>query len=519
MNWTKSPRLVASSLTLLLMMTIVGCGGEESGDTSSDRGATLEGNGNEVSSSRASTPRFSLARTTAGLTLDEIDLLRDPWFGDLDGMIEREVIRALVPMSKTFYFLDGADQRGMSYEAAQSFEQQLNEKLDRGHLRVHVVMIPVPRDALVEGLVTGFGDIALGNISITPERAARVDFTDPFMEGVSELVVTGPDSPTLANLDDLGGSEVYVRESSSYYQSLVRLNERLRAEGKDVIDLTFAPEVLEDEDILEMVNAGLIPIVVVDSHKALFWAQIFTDLVVHEDLAVATGQQIGWAFRKDSPLLEAVLNEFVVDHKKGTLMGNMVFNSYLRDTRWVERALDDEGRVRLQNLMGLFLKYGRQYDMPGLLVAALGYQESHLDQSARSQSGAIGVMQLLPSTASDPNVNIPNIEKVEQNIHAGTKYLRFIYDRYFADAGNMTELDKALFSFAAYNAGPARVIRLRGKAESIGLDPNVWFRNVEIVAAQDIGRETVQYVSNIYKYYIAYERMQMLEKARQSRRH
>jgi membrane-bound lytic murein transglycosylase MltF len=272
--------------------------------------------------------------------------------------------------------------------------------------------------------------------------------------------------------------------------------------------------VLEDEDLLEMVNAGLVGIVVVDSHKAHFWAQIFTDIVVRDDLAVATDQQIGWAFRKNSPLLAAAINAFVVGHKKGTLMGNISFNRYLRDTKWAERALDDDGRVRLENLIGFFDKYGAKYDMPSLLIAAQAYQESGLDQSARSSAGAIGVMQLLPSTARDPNVNIPNIEQVDRNIEAGTKYLSFIYDRYFADEGEMSVLDKSLFSFAAYNAGPARVARLRGKARALGLDANVWFGNVETVAADEIGRETVQYVSNIYKYYIAYQRMTMLHESR-----
>jgi membrane-bound lytic murein transglycosylase MltF len=395
-----------------------------------------------------------------------------------------------------------------------SFEAKLNEALERGHLKVHVVMVPVARDQLLPGLLEGYGDIALGNITLTPERRELVDFSDPLMGNIEELVVTGPESPPLASLDDLSGKEIVVRESSSYHASLRRLNERFRAEGKAEMTLTPAPEVLEDEDLMEMVAAGLIPIVVVDNHKAAFWAQIFTDLVVRDDLAVASGQQIGWAFRKDSPLLAAAINEFVVDHKKGTLMGNMMFNRYLRDTKWAERALNEEGRARIESLIGIFQKYGEQYDIPWLLVAAQGYQESHLDQSVRSSAGAVGVMQLLPSTAADPNVGITNIEEVENNIHAGVKYLRFIQDRYFADAPNMTKLDKGLFSFAAYNAGPARVARLRGKAEDMGLDPNVWFRNVEIVAAQDIGRETVQYVSNIFKYYVAYQRMLLMDEQR-----
>jgi membrane-bound lytic murein transglycosylase MltF len=492
---------------LLPLPMAAACGGGE------DRGPTTVAG---PIAQQSAVARSSLSRTTSGASLENPDLTRAPSFGDLDAIAERGAIRVLVPLSRTFYFLDGAEQRGIAYDVARAFEEQLNDKLGSGHVKVDVVMIPVARDELISGLIEGCGDIALGNLTITPERAALVDFSDPFLEGVKEIVVTGPDSPTLANLDDLGGKEVYVRESSSYYESLTRLNERLRADGKAEMTLTLAPEVLEDEDLLEMVNAGLVPIVVVDSHKAEFWAQIFADVVLRLDLAVATDQRIGWAFRKDSPQLAAVINEFVVSHKKGTLSGNMAFNKYLKDTRWAERALNEEGRGRLNSLGVIFERYGEQYDVPWLLVAAQSYQESRLDQSLCSPAGAIGVMQLLPTTAADPNVDIPNIEVVENNVHAGVKYLRFIHDRYFADSPGMSRLDQGLFSFAAYNAGPARVALLRGKAEKMGLDPDVWFRNVEIVASQDIGRETVQYVANIYKYYIAYERILAVSDARRS---
>ncbi len=354
--------LVAALLPLPMAITAAACGGGGAGGVQATAAASTDRDAGPPTivagqtAQQAEATRRSLSRTATGTPLDDLDVINVPAFGDLDAMIEREVIRALVPMSKTFYFLDGAELRGISYEGAKLFEEQINDRLERGHLKVHVVMVPVARDELIDGLLAGYGDIALGNISITPERAALVDFSDPFMGGISELVVTGPGSPELAGLDDLSGEEIIVRESSSYYTSLQRLNERFRAEGNDEITLTPAPEVLEDEDLLEMVNAGLMPIVVVDSHKAEFWAQIFTDLVVHDEIAVATGQQIGWAFRPDSPLLAAAINEFVVDHKKGTLMGNMAFNRYLRDTRWAERALNEEGRARLRSLIALFQK-------------------------------------------------------------------------------------------------------------------------------------------------------------------
>jgi len=260
---------------------------------------------------------------------------------------------------------------------------------------------------------------------------------------------------------------------------------------------------LEDEDLLEMMNVGLIPMIVIDSHKGKFWKQIFKDLTLHPDLKLRTGGQIAWAIRKNSPKLKHVINAFVKTHKKGTRLGNILFKRYLENTQWVRNSLDQEDKKRFQEALAFFKKYSKQYDFDWLMVAALAYQESRIDQSKRSPAGAIGVMQLLPSTAGDKNVNIPDIEELENNIHAGVKYLLFLRDRYFEEEP-MDKLNKMLFSFAGYNAGPAKVAKLRKEARQAGLDPNVWFRNVEIIAAKRIGRETVQYVSNIHKYFIAY---------------
>jgi membrane-bound lytic murein transglycosylase MltF len=207
--------------------------------------------------------------------------------------------------------------------------------------------------------------------------------------------------------------------------------------------------------------------------------------------------------RKNSPKLKAIVNSFMEKHRKGTLMGNILFERYLKNTKWVRNSFDEDDLARFRESIEFFKRYSKQYGFDWLMIAALAYQESRIDQSKRSPAGAVGVMQLLPSTAADPNVNISNIEELENNIHAGVKYLRFMRDRYFENE-QMDVLNKMLFSFASYNAGPAKVSQLRRRARKKGLDPNIWFRNVEIVAAKRIGRETVQYVSNIYKYYVAY---------------
>jgi membrane-bound lytic murein transglycosylase MltF len=319
---------------------------------------------------------------------------------------------------------------------------------------------------------------------------------------VSEIVVTGPGAAPVSSLDDLSGREVFVRTGSSYRESLVALNERFSRAGKAPAVIRETPPELEDEDLLEMTNAGLIPITVVDRHLADFWKQVLPDLVPHEQVTLRTGADIAWAFRKNSPQLAAELNSFVRTNGKGTTFGNVLINRYLKSLKFVKNAAAEAELAKYRQLRELFQRYGDQYGMDWLLMAAQGYQESGLDQNVKSRVGAIGVMQIMPATGKEMAVG--DIQKVEANIHAGVKYMRFMMDRYYKDEP-MKPLDRALFTFASYNAGPARIRGLRKATEERGLDPNVWFNNVERLAAERIGQETVTYVSNIYKYYIAYK--------------
>lgn len=435
--------------------------------------------------------------------------------GDFDEMGQYRRIRALVTYSKTFYFLDRGRQYGLSYERLKEFEKFINKKFKTKNLKFHVIFIPVSRDALIPSLLNGLGDIAVANLTITTQRQKKIDFSDPFLTNVKELLVTGPSAPVIKCLDDLAGKEILVRRSSSYYESLAQLNTSFKTAGKPLMKLHPADETLEDEDLLEMVNAGLFPMIVMDSHKALFWKQIFNDITVHPDIAVRTGGEIAWAFRKNSPELKALVNEFVKKHRKGTMLGNVLFRRYLKNTKYVKNALSQKELEKYKSMINLFKKYSGEYGFNYLMISAQAYQESGLDQSKRSPSGAVGVMQLLPTTAKDPKINIPDIQKLENNIHAGTKYLRFIIDRYYKNEP-MNDLNKLLFAFASYNAGPSKINEVRRKAGAMGLSPNVWFYNVEIAAAKFIGRETVQYVSNIYKYYISYQLVHLQSEKKQA---
>ncbi|BHH85441.1 peptidoglycan lytic exotransglycosylase [Desulforhopalus sp. 52FAK] len=425
--------------------------------------------------------------------------------GDYKEMVERRLIRVLVPYNRAFFFFDGAQPKGITYETAINFEKFINKREKTKNLKVRVVLVPTPRSQQLERIANGMGDIAMGNLTITDERRKIVDFSTPFAKDVSEILVTGKGVKTIKRPYDIAGMEIHVRKSSSYYENLLMFNEVLKTSDKQPVKIVEAEERLEDSDLMEMVGAGLIPAVIVDSHKAKLWEKVLPGIKLHMDAKIHSGGKIAWAVRKNSPELQAVMTAFAKDHKEGTLTGNVIINRYLKSAKYINNATSGAERKKFENSIHFFKKYGEQYDFDYLMLAALAYQESTLDQSLRSKAGAVGVMQILPTTAKDKNVGIKNVDKIEPNIHAGTRYLRFMADRYFPPEEDLDTLNRAFFTFASYNAGPNRVAKLRKEAETMGLDPNVWFDNVEVVAAKRIGRETVQYVSNIMKYYIAYK--------------
>ena len=446
-------------------------------------------------------PAYAQAPTEKGRTGLDLTTLLAKWTGDLDGMEERRTIRVLTAYNRTLYFVDKGTERGTAADQGRLLETELNKTLADGHMTVRVVFVPMSRDELLPALVDGRGDIVMGNLTVTTERQQQVDFVNPWIANVDEIVVTGPGGPAIKSIDDLSGQEVFVRESSSYYQSLVALNESFTKRGLKPVAIVPAPEEFEDEDLLEMVGGGLVKIVVVDNHKAFFWQRVIPALTLHPTVTLRKGADIAWAIRKDSPKLKGALNAFLAKNGKDSLNARMIFRRYLLNTQYVKSATADAEMKRFRALVGYFRKYGSQYNLDWMLMAAQGYQESRLNQQAKSHVGAIGIMQIMPETGKD--LKVGDISKAEANIHGGIKYVRFMIDEYYEDEP-MDDLNKVLFAFAAYNCGPGRVRQLRRQAAARGLDANVWFDNVERVAAATIGRETVTYVSNIYKYYVAY---------------
>jgi len=456
----------------------------------------------------------SASKAPGGLTLPNVADIK--WTGDLDGMVKRRIIRVLVPYSKTLYFVDRGIQRGLVYDSFMMFENDLNKKLRAKHIKTHVLFVPVGRDDIIPALLEGRGDIAAANLTITPERLKQVDFSDPSARNVSEIVVTGPGADPIKSVEELSGREIFLRKSSSFYESLQKLNAEFKKAGKVPVKVRLAPENLETEDILEMVNAGLIQATIADNHIAEFWKKVLPKIVFYPDAAINTGGMIGWMIRKNSPLLKAELNAMLARYPKGSSVRNQLLQKYLKSTKFVKNATSKGEMVKFERTVDFFRKYGDKYELDYLLMMAQGYQESRLDHNVKSPVGAIGIMQVMPATGKA--LNVGDITQLEPNIHAGVKYIRLMMKQYYENEP-MDSLNKGLFAFASYNAGPGRISQLRRQAAKRGLDPNKWFNNVEVIAAEKIGRETVQYVSNIYKYYLAYtmimEQSEKREKAKQ----
>jgi membrane-bound lytic murein transglycosylase MltF len=431
-------------------------------------------------------------------------IIKTPWKGDLDAMAKRRIVRVLVPFRRPeFFYMEGRP-TGILQEAFQELEKALNAKYKTtASNRIIVMLLPIPMDRLQERMTGGYGDIAAASISVTEAHKAIVDFTIPTATGLKIIAVTGPGAPELKRVEDLSGKEVWVMPRTRMKKDLEDLNARLKSQGKAPAKAREIDPVLEPSDVMEMVNAGIYPVALMQSLQAEFWAQVFDNTTPRKDLAIAEDVQLGWAIQKGTPKLKAFLDAFISTHGVGTSFGNTLMRRYLKDAKYVRNATEVSEMKKFQATLPHFKKYSAQYDLDYLMMAAQGYQESRLDQSVKSPVGAVGIMQVMPSTAAGAPVNIRNIEKEENNIHAGTRLMHFLIEDHFNEPG-LDVQNRMLFAMAAYNAGQAKIAKCRTLAKNMGYDPNKWFNNVEVAAAKVIGRETTQYVANTYKYYICY---------------
>jgi membrane-bound lytic murein transglycosylase MltF len=433
--------------------------------------------------------------------------------GDFDAMLDRRLIRLVVPYSPTLFFEDRGAIYGTAANGAQLFEAWINKTFRLGARPLTVTLTPVSRDKLFDTLLAGDGDIAAGDITITDELRKKVAFSAPFLSDVREIVITGEDVPELDSAEALSGREVAVARSTSYYESLTKLNERLTAQGKPPVTITVVPDTLEVADLMEMTAAGLLPATVGDDWVAELWVQIVKGLKLHPKAVLREGAEIGWAVRPDNPKLLATLNRALAEITGNVNRWSDETRSYLAKLKQLHTATQGADMQRFNDTVEIFRQHAGQYGFDTLLLVAQGYQESRLDQGARSRVGAVGLMQLMPQTGRA--LGVGDIHKADPNVHAGAKYMAQLMDNYFKDVP-FDEQNHNLFAFAAYDMGPEKIQSLRREAEAEKLDPDVWFNNVERVAAARVGQEPVRYVRNIYKYYVAYKLIEEADAAKKA---
>jgi membrane-bound lytic murein transglycosylase MltF len=433
--------------------------------------------------------------------------------GDWDEIVKRGVLRVLTVGNKSGFFYDKGHPRGIVVEAMEAFAEATNKKLKTKAKKFTVTFLPLPPGQLQKALTDGTGDIICVPVIITPERENSFDFTIPIRKDVKIVVVTSKAGPAVGSIDDFGGKVLYVHPVSVAVAELEKVNQRLKQAGKPVIGIKQVDSNLTEEDLLEMVNANLIPATVAMDFRAELWSKVFDNVVVTPAIVKDMGP-VGWVMRKGSPQLKAEMDGFIKTHGQGTVFSAMMWQKYIKNNKWVKDSTSEKELKKFQTYLKFFQQYAAEYNFNYLMLAAQGYQESMLNQERVSPRGAVGVMQVLPKYAAADPINISNVRNAQDNIHAGAKMLAHITNTYFNDPG-IDQMNKTLLTFAAYNAGPNRIVRLRKETQAQGLNPNKWFGNVELMVSKDVGQETVNYVSNIYKYYVAYEMGIEQKKARE----
>ena len=329
--------------------------------------------------------------------------------GDLDEIVKRRNLRALVMLNPIGFFYDAGQPRGLIYEALQELQSFTNKKLNTGTLKVRVTFLPMTPAQVEAALTEGLGDIIAYGIVITPERERRVAFSAPIQTNVTQIIVTGPNFGAVSSFEDLGGKEVYVNPLSTYYGNLQKMNESLQKAGKKPVLIKAADKNLIDDDLLQMVNAGLIPATATTKEKAELWSKVLDHVQPHPELVIASGTQLAWVMRKNNPQLKQLIDEFVQSHAAGTSFGNTLLRRYLQNTKWVKDATSEKEMKKFQTQVALFQKYAGEYNFDYLMLAAQGYQESQLDQSKRNPSGAVGIMQVIPKDAAASPIDISNV--------------------------------------------------------------------------------------------------------------
>jgi membrane-bound lytic murein transglycosylase MltF len=430
---------------------------------------------------------------------DHLELVR---FGGLKRILKERYVRVLTTRNSFDYYIYQGKPKGIQYEMVREFLNHLNRKYakEKNQPKIQFEMIPVDYDQLIPLLKQGKADLIAAGLTITPARQKQILFSKSY-RSVDEVIVTRKE---LAD-QPVTGKTFHVRKSSSYYESIRKYNRSVSKKWK--VQSSFVSEELNTENIIELVSLGKYDYTIADSYLAEITASVFDQVHLHKIKPFGKNQKLAWAVRQEDSELATEINAVLPKIRKGSLLGNVFSAKYFGDINTIKSNNFNLGTSFISEYDKLIKKYSEMYGFDWRLVAALCFQESRFNPDIVNKWGATGLFQIKQMTANEPYINIKEItgrDNVENNIHAGIKYLSWIKKRYFDSEKEMKEKARIRMAMAAYNAGPARVLKAIKLAKRMKLDPNRWFRHVELAMLAMRKTEPVTYVSEINKRYVAY---------------
>jgi membrane-bound lytic murein transglycosylase F len=438
---------------------------------------------------------------------------------DWTDIAARGRLNAVLKNSPTGYFVYRGRPMGFEYELLSRF------------CRANKITLNVILESDVEKCFTmlneGKCDIIAHNLTITKDRRKNVEFTMPQYEVRQMLVQRLPDNyekmkdyeiehDMIRDPIELIGREVHVRKNSSYSARLMHLSEEIGGDIKIIEEFGD----IQTEELMDMVAGGDIDYTVADEDIAKITASYYPNIDVNTALSFPT--RIAWAVNKKSPVLLEKINQWLREEKRLPDY-NVIYDRYFNDPKgYLHRVTSTYSSIRgnkLSKYDNLIKKYAKTIDWDWRLLAALIYRESHFSPDVESWAGAIGLMQLMPETARIYGAK--NIKNPEQNIRAGTKYIKHLQDMW---KDKITDKDERLkFVLASFNVGPGHVedaVRLAKKYEH---DPAKWSENVAYYLLKKSeptyyedpaslsgycrGEEPVTYVKEVLKQYDIYKQL------------
>lgn len=414
-------------------------------------------------------------------------------------MLNAGEIRMAIPYGRITYVNSKGQILGFAPELSKYFGDFLLAKYKK---KVQIKVAPSAPGKLLSAIDDGNANFALDYLneySVDKNASRFLIYDHPRIE--KYVIVSNQNQAKIINLLDLSGKTVCV-DRFTQTTALDEANQALQKSGKNAIHIYQDQLVLSDEDLLQMVNGGLIDYIWVADWRAELWKPLLPNISIHQETAVKGGSPGDVIVSKINADLAKDLLEFAASSYLEAALRDYRQKTFSHERFALKSPLTKTELNRFESMKKYFHRYGHENQLDPLFLAGLGFQESLLNQGAISSYGAVGVMQLLPNTGA--SMNVGNIYELEPNIHAGAKYINSLLQVMSLER-TLPEAERGFFAVAAYNSGANNVRKARELAVKLGLDPNKWFLNVEMASAQLLGLETFLYVRNVYKYYVTYD--------------